>query len=591
MYGSRVSSMRTAIMETFPEPNRRLLQRILVMMQQVAAHKERNRMSISAVSACMAPLLLRPLLSGDCEIESDFDVGGDGSMQLLQAAAAANHAQAIVITLMEEYESIFSDGTMSPGLYSDSEEGESEDEELTEDDESYEDEDEEVSLGSEEYSDDYIEDGSNGSCTGSHVSDEDDLADTKGAGDLSSHSKSEVVNLKKEMPSSDQNPILQSDTDRQDKGQNESKKDVSHAGQLLRADSDGSSQNDKSYPPMRKSSSISSRRERRTLWGRTSAKKNLSMESIDFTVEDEETEIQKLEASKAALQKKVAEQAEGNAELQASLQERKKALRERRHALKQDVTRLKEQLQMERERRRVLEWGLNPADELGNIPDTVDEKTKADLKEISEANAEITDLQKEVDKLSVQLIQLHEQNSDYSDQPLRSTHLGKSQKDAEAATSAPPVADKSTSKDGRIGKSKSGKEKKQEANINKTDHPAQSDSSRTSSLKKSGSKAEELKPSTALTKLTNRLKFLKELRSQASANNEATATSSSEKNRGSDTRLPRQGGSDFPDKGKAGSEVQEGCDNRSRKQDQLDSESQESHTAENAQGSRTSQAP
>ncbi|CAI0467780.1 unnamed protein product, partial [Linum tenue] len=106
--GNRVSSMRTAIMETFPEPNRRLLQRILLMMQQVAANKEKNRMSNSAVAACMAPLLLRPLLSGDCEIENDFDVGGDGSMQLLQAAAAANHAQAIVITLLEEYDTIFS---------------------------------------------------------------------------------------------------------------------------------------------------------------------------------------------------------------------------------------------------------------------------------------------------------------------------------------------------------------------------------------------------------------------------------------------------------------------------------------------------
>ena len=29
----------------------------------------------------------------------DFDVGGDGSVQLLQAAAAANHAQAIVMGL------------------------------------------------------------------------------------------------------------------------------------------------------------------------------------------------------------------------------------------------------------------------------------------------------------------------------------------------------------------------------------------------------------------------------------------------------------------------------------------------------------
>ena len=77
------------------------------MMQVVASNKNVNRMNTNAVAACMAPLLLRPLLAGDCEIENDFDVGGDGSMQLLQAAAAANHAQAIVITLLEEYASIF----------------------------------------------------------------------------------------------------------------------------------------------------------------------------------------------------------------------------------------------------------------------------------------------------------------------------------------------------------------------------------------------------------------------------------------------------------------------------------------------------
>ncbi|KAH9790148.1 hypothetical protein KPL71_003305 [Citrus sinensis] len=64
-------------------------------------------MSTSAVAACMAPLLRRPLLAGECEIEIDFNVGGDGSAQLLQAAAAVNHAQAIVITLLEEYDKIF----------------------------------------------------------------------------------------------------------------------------------------------------------------------------------------------------------------------------------------------------------------------------------------------------------------------------------------------------------------------------------------------------------------------------------------------------------------------------------------------------
>ena len=33
-------------------------------------------MCTSAVAACMAPLLLRPLMEDDCEIENDFDVGG-----------------------------------------------------------------------------------------------------------------------------------------------------------------------------------------------------------------------------------------------------------------------------------------------------------------------------------------------------------------------------------------------------------------------------------------------------------------------------------------------------------------------------------
>jgi len=77
------------------------------MMQIVGSHKAVNRMSASALAACMAPLLLRPLLLGECEIDSDFSMAGDGSFQLLQAAAAANHAQAIVIIMLEEYDQIF----------------------------------------------------------------------------------------------------------------------------------------------------------------------------------------------------------------------------------------------------------------------------------------------------------------------------------------------------------------------------------------------------------------------------------------------------------------------------------------------------
>lgn len=126
--------MRAAILETFPEPNRRLLQRytcvliyihfvkfncnkyikmvdficrILKMMHTVSSHSFENRMTPSAVAACMAPLLLRPLLAGECESEDEFDNNGDNSAQLLAAANAANNAQAIITTLLEEYETVF----------------------------------------------------------------------------------------------------------------------------------------------------------------------------------------------------------------------------------------------------------------------------------------------------------------------------------------------------------------------------------------------------------------------------------------------------------------------------------------------------
>ncbi|MFS7913181.1 putative Rho GTPase activation protein [Helianthus anomalus] len=131
---TRVSAIRAAICDTFPEPNRRLLQRILIMMEAVADNKNVNRMSVSAVAACMAPLLLRPILACECNLDSQFSMGGDQSDQLMQAAAAANHAQAIVITLLEEYDNIFGEGDMLSDLYSDSEDLGSESEELSEDD-------------------------------------------------------------------------------------------------------------------------------------------------------------------------------------------------------------------------------------------------------------------------------------------------------------------------------------------------------------------------------------------------------------------------------------------------------------------------
>jgi hypothetical protein len=76
-------------------------------MHTIASHTAENRMTASAVAACMAPLLLRPLLAGECEMEDDFDMNGDSAAQLIAAANAANSAQGIVTTLLEEYDNIF----------------------------------------------------------------------------------------------------------------------------------------------------------------------------------------------------------------------------------------------------------------------------------------------------------------------------------------------------------------------------------------------------------------------------------------------------------------------------------------------------
>ncbi|KAH1066571.1 hypothetical protein J1N35_031558 [Gossypium stocksii] len=68
--------MYSVIFETFPEPNCRLLQRILKMMHTISSHSNENRMTSSTVAACMAPLLLRPLLASKCDLEDDFDATG-----------------------------------------------------------------------------------------------------------------------------------------------------------------------------------------------------------------------------------------------------------------------------------------------------------------------------------------------------------------------------------------------------------------------------------------------------------------------------------------------------------------------------------
>ncbi|KAF8048853.1 hypothetical protein N665_2372s0007 [Sinapis alba] len=538
----RVNAMREAISDSFPEPNRRLLQRILMMMLVVASNKNVNRMNTNAVAACMAPLLLRPLLHGDCEIENDFDVGGDGSMQLLQAAAAANHAQAIVITLLEEYDSIFGEGSLSAGLYSGSEESGSGTEEGT-DDEEYDD-DYDGTQGSDDYTDEEedLENESEGSYSESEASvdhhgddiDHDDdhkaRSNTK-INDTFSESKSPKgsmkpqVTTKKLLSGSNRSSLPRHDDD--------ARKDdnilVKGSDEVSKTEDRNSSTSDVASAT-KEPSTLSSERH----WGRAHGKRNLSMESIDFSaeVEEDDADIERLETTKTELQNRITEEVKSNAVLHASLERRKKALYVRREALEKDVERLQEQLQQEKDKKAALEVGLNMSKRNQPIPETTDAKLKKDLQEVAQAEDDITKLEHKVDDLENRLGQqdvkasgsTHGGNKESRRSPEHNAKMKEKQKDTEA------VASQTTLKDGQGAVRDNEKEKQQ-------DSRGKSSQKLAGTSKRSGSKGEGNTTTTsALSKLTMRLNFLKERRSQI-----ANELSNMDKGRSSGQPSPSSG--------------------------------------------------
>ncbi|XP_031496320.1 rho GTPase-activating protein 7-like isoform X4 [Nymphaea colorata] len=347
----RVDALRDVIFETFPEPNRRLLQRVLKMMHAVSCHKSVNRMSASAVAACMAPLLLRALLAGDCELEGDFDISGDGSSQLLAAAAAANHAHVIVTTLLEEYDSIFGDdssqrGSCSPDMYTDSEiscsEESMEDHNLESADDGYHGEEDDL-----DPDDDYEHSGTISESSGNAGSDlyvNKDYSRSNSDADIRN---GEQINITAE------NLMNQAEAPSQHLGVVQ--ENLEHDKVCVASDSElhdrlrkipslGSPELDASglsspaclTKATSKPTSSSGTTKRPKILGRTGGRRNLSMESINFSSEDEIL-IQKLQITKNDLESKLAKEAKGNAILEASLERRKQALHERRQMLEQDV--------------------------------------------------------------------------------------------------------------------------------------------------------------------------------------------------------------------------------------------------------------
>lgn len=424
---ARINAMRCAILETFPEPNRRLLQRILKMMHTISSHSNENRMTASAVAACMAPLLLRPLLAGECELEDEFDVNGDSSAQLLAAANAANNAQAIITTLLEEYENVFDEENIQRcSISADSRVGNSGSEDSTDDDNidvkenGYHDAENEV----DQETDDDVERVNSGKLSESSGYAGSDLYDYKAFGgddsDVGS-SSSNHVKVETSNPNAVPDIQLSDDKSKQRKGNGNSvdEKDAPNVlpspesyrsmGEILSSMDAG---NHLPVPAVEsvsgkqsgKASSTSFSSKRSTFWGRSNPRKTPSVESVDSSGE-EELAIQRLEIAKNDLQHRIAKEARGNAILQASLERRKQALHERRLALEQDVSRLQEQLQAERDLRAALEVGLSMS--TGQLSNSrgMDSKTKAELEEIALAEADVARLKQKVAELHHQLNQ------------------------------------------------------------------------------------------------------------------------------------------------------------------------------------------
>ncbi|KAG5517367.1 hypothetical protein RHGRI_037946 [Rhododendron griersonianum] len=425
---ARVNAMRSAILETFPEPNRRLLQRILKMMHTVSMHASENRMTQSAVAACMAPLLLRPLLAGECELEDDFDTNGDNSAQLLAAANAANNAQAIITTLLEEYDNIFDDENLhrcsisaDSRIENSGSEDTTDDENLDIKDNGYHDAENEVVPDS----DDDPERVLSGKMSESSGYAGSDLYNYKGFGGDDSHGglMNNLVSTAKANQSVDSSSQRESNIQfnerqgQQKPSENEvDSLSILHASESHRSMGEILSSMDQGQPQsvvgaescveksMNRLTSPTQNVKRSTFWGRNNARKTPSMESVDSSGE-EELAIQRLEITKNDLRNRIAKEARGNAILQASLERRKQALHERRLALEQDVSRLQEQLQAERDLRAALEVGLSMSS--GQFPSSrgMDSKTRAELEEIALAEADVARLKQKVAELHHQLNQ------------------------------------------------------------------------------------------------------------------------------------------------------------------------------------------
>ncbi|KAH9741730.1 Rho GTPase-activating protein 7 [Citrus sinensis] len=392
------------------------LPRILRMMHTISSHAHENRMTPSAVAACMAPLLLRPLLAGECELEDDFDMNGDNSAQLLAAANAANNAQAIIATLLEEYENIFDDESLHRcSISADSHvdnsgsEDSSDEENLDMKNNGYHDAQNEV----DPESDDDPERAHSGKLSESSGYAGSDLYDYKAlGGDDSDVGSPRNNNASAESSKLPIDPIQIGDPGdqvieqqgKQKKGNENSitEMEVSSvlpAGESYHSMGEILSSVDPGHPlsvsglessaekPVGKGTSSNFSAKRSAFWGRSNITQNraaaahfqrvLAFIPLPKAKAVEHSFVKRLEITKNDL----------------------------RHRIAKEVSRLQEQLQAERDLRAALEVGLSMSSGQFSSSRGMDSKTRAELEEIALAEADVARLKQKVAELHHQLNQ------------------------------------------------------------------------------------------------------------------------------------------------------------------------------------------
>eukprot|EP00850_Spirogloea_muscicola_P010167 SM000059S18644 [mRNA] locus=s59:152146:159964:+ [translate_table: standard] len=399
----RTEALRAAVAEAFPEPNRRLLQRLLHMMKAVAAHAEVNRMTVSAVSMCMAPLLLRPLLVIECKVEEEAQASHDNAAQIMAATLAANQAHLIMSCLMDNYEKIFKEEDALSMYTQDAQ---------SSDEESYE----EAKSHLRNFSVESITESEllyETSTQGGRQSDAVSEASTAGldVGDMRAVEQAEhegdyfmgipgalrgVLGGARKMmtkESQSQQQTSQPGSRGHSRSPRPSYEEVlepaenGHGTRGKGAGGSGKVPQGKDKPAV-----ITAKR---TFWGLGTVW--APVPEAPPVNEDDTTKMQRLEVTRGELRSKLSREARANMFLKESVARKKKTLEDRRRLLVKDVKRLREKLQRES--------GEATTGHEASPQFQIDEDVQAELTKMMQIEADMTDLKKELATLHLQLQQ------------------------------------------------------------------------------------------------------------------------------------------------------------------------------------------